>query len=737
MLKRIMAMSFFAAAIVLVSAKPVMACTGVYVGKKASADGTVIIARSSDNQAVWGNHVTVTERVENVPGRKMQVDMDGTVFSELPDTTYKYTAAPFLSSTMAANSVANDAGACANEYGVAMTMAVTAYANEDALSADPLIDSGLTENTAADLVICQSRSAREAVKVLLSLIDRYGSSEGNIAFIADQNEAWYVEMYTGHQYAAVLLPEDRVCVFGNEFTLEYLSDYREKITSPGLESLPLRNGFSYYGRRGELNIFDTYSGEKVTQDYCHMRTWIGHKVLAPKLYGGDYDAGSRYPLCFPPGRKVGLADVCALLRNRYEGTAYDPDVTGRTDMRVIGTDTAMSVHALQIYDDLPARMSCVTWESVGPAIYGVFVPISNASLYVSEAYGKDQPETEAFDFNSDDFPYYAFKELTTLCVEREEHLTYGKPVRDYWMSAEEKMRDGMGRVLEDASRMKNEDEAGEYITGYCTRSQTLAFSDAKSLLNKVIWTQSGNGNTLKSARDPDTGALLGHERVLAPMKAGLDPAGYSYESYKQDISSKIAEPTYSIRKVSGAADWKSIPELDIDRVLWTDDYGIRAKGQLCYDEENLYVHLSAAEKDIRAENTEPLSPVYEDSCLEFFFMPGSSDDYFNFEINPNGVLNIGFGPKKTDRINIARSDAKDYFGIETERTEDGWEASYRIPLKFIRVFCPDFSFSGDVAANMYKCGNKTVHKHYLSWTQIDLEEPNFHCPQFFGTMYFE
>ena len=194
---------------------------------------------------------------------------------------------------------------------------------------------------------------------------------------------------------------------------------------------------------------------------------------------------------------------------------------------------------------------------------------------------------------------------------------------------------------------------------------------------------------------------------------------------------------YSITKVNGEADWDNIPSVSIDKVLWTEDYGIRGRGQLCYDDENLYVHLSAVEKDIRAENTEPLSPVYEDSCLEFFFMLPGSDDYFNFETNPNGCLCVQFGPEKTDRINIVRDDAEEYFDIRADRTSDGWEVFYRIPLKFIQLFYPDYHFGGEISANMYKCGNKTVNKHYLSWTQIDLDAPNFHCPEFFGEMRFD
>ena len=77
---------------------------------------------------------------------------------------------------------------------------------EQAMAADPLVEHGISEFTAVDLVTCQSATAREGTEKLLSLIDEYGSSEVNIALIADQQETWYIEMYSGHQYAAVKLP---------------------------------------------------------------------------------------------------------------------------------------------------------------------------------------------------------------------------------------------------------------------------------------------------------------------------------------------------------------------------------------------------------------------------------------------------------------------------------------------------------------------------------------------------
>lgn len=504
-----------------------LACTGVYVGSGASDDGTIMIARSNDKQTVCGNHVTVTPRVENEPGRTMPLNIISKTSVELPETTFRYTATPFMDSAFdAIANIRHDAAACANEYGVVITSSVTAFSNDAALKADPLVEAGLAEDTMSDLVICQSRTAREAVDVLLSLIDTYGSSESNIVMIADQTEAWYVEIYTGYQYAAVKLPDDQVSVFGNEYTMEYLSDYEEYRISDELLRLPEEKGFAAYGDNGELNLFDTYSGASVRKDYCHMRTWIGHQVLAPSVYSGDYDAEIRYPLTFTPDQKVSLTDVCRLMRNRFEGTDYDPDRYDRTDSRVIGTDTALSVHVLQVYPELPAEMACVTWESTGPAVYGIFVPVSNAMTAIKSAYGKDQPAEEKGIFDTEHYPYYAYKGLCTLCVERSACQTYGEPVRDYWTDAEELIFAGMPRILDRASKMKDRDSAADYLTAYCTFIQDQAFSDAKSLLNAVMWTQSSNSNTMKTGINPETGEVLDPERLRQPMSVTLDPTAY-------------------------------------------------------------------------------------------------------------------------------------------------------------------------------------------------------------------
>jgi len=195
---------------------------------------------------------------------------------------------------------------------------------------------------------------------------------------------------------------------------------------------------------------------------------------------------------------------------------------------------------------------------------------------------------------------------------------------------------------------------------------------------------------------------------------------------------------YTIAKKPEPLDWSAVPKLSIDNLLWSDPVDIKAEAALCYDDDGLYVRLTAIEKNIRAENTGKLGIPCEDSCLEFFFSPINGDSrYFNVEVNPNGCLYLGFG---SSRYNLHRLIALyESFSVETSRTPDGWLVTYRIPWDFIRLFFPEFkACSGTtMRANFYKCGDLTVQPHYFSWNPITLENPEFHCPDHFGLLCFE
>lgn len=63
------------------------------------------------------------------------------------------------------------------------------------------------------------------------------------------------------------------------------------IVSEDLKNLPEKKGFAVWDDTGNgknLNLKKTY-GIWPHMDDTHMRTWIGHQILAPSQYHDDYD----------------------------------------------------------------------------------------------------------------------------------------------------------------------------------------------------------------------------------------------------------------------------------------------------------------------------------------------------------------------------------------------------------------------------------------------------------------
>ena len=197
--------------------------------------------------------------------------------------------------------------------------------------------------------------------------------------------------------------------------------------------------------------------------------------------------------------------------------------------------------------------------------------------------------------------------------------------------------------------------------------------------------------------------------------------------------------SYKVKKICGAPDWSAIPVMPIDTLLWTDSIDVSAQAQVCWDETALYIRLAAREKDIRMEECGLLSEVCEDSCLEFFLQPTERADYFNFEMNPNRAIYLGYGTNVENLIRLIVPNVEKMLDSKVEFTADGWVLTYQIPFAFIRRFFPEFKAEAgaQMRANAYKCGDKTAKPHFLAWNPIDLPEPAFHCPQFFGLLILE
>ena len=194
---------------------------------------------------------------------------------------------------------------------------------------------------------------------------------------------------------------------------------------------------------------------------------------------------------------------------------------------------------------------------------------------------------------------------------------------------------------------------------------------------------------------------------------------------------------YTVARVN-EINWSRIEAVELAHQPWLEPCDIQAKAQLCHDGENLYVHMEAKEKNIRATLTGALDAVCCDSCMEFFFAPDVQDvRYFNFEWNKLCNMLVGFGAQRQTRVRQILKNPQEVFRPESFETADGWAIEYRIPLSFIRMYFPAFEFVGEAACNFYKCGDETETPHYLAWAPLSSETPDYHRRQDFGALVFE
>ncbi len=184
---------------------------------------------------------------------------------------------------------------------------------------------------------------------------------------------------------------------------------------------------------------------------------------------------------------------------------------------------------------------------------------------------------------------------------------------------------------------------------------------------------------------------------------------------------------------------------DIDQVNWEKDFpkSLPVTVRVAHDNERLYLYYTVLGEEIRAVNTKDFGSVWEDSCVEFFMQREGEPVYRNFECNALGVLLSkcneakGKGKPQTKLMSRIRR-----FGTIDHRYEGGtqvadWTMYLEIP-KQAMGFDDHETLGGQIIrGNFYKCGDKTVEPHFLSWSPIDLPEPDFHVPGFFGLLMLE
>ncbi len=173
------------------------------------------------------------------------------------------------------------------------------------------------------------------------------------------------------------------------------------------------------------------------------------------------------------------------------------------------------------------------------------------------------------------------------------------------------------------------------------------------------------------------------------------------------------------------------------------------QARMMYDNENLYVIFRVNDRYVRCLVTEICGPVYEEPAVEFFFSPDPAfpDRYFNLEINCGGTPLMNYNDFSTKQRNPL--DVEDIRKVEIahslpqivdpEITEPvTWTIEYRIPLEMLarysKILLPKPGI--EWRANFYNIAEKGTNIHFLTWSPVNNPVPNFHLPQFFGTIRF-
>ena len=455
------------------------ACTGMYAGKAVSADGTILIGRTVDT-APWTSchRFVATPRVADKPGRIYAETPDGFTYP-LPPTTYAFVSTPRFSSLRRG---AMDS-ACANEKGFVVSGTVTAQAQAKLIAADPMVPSGAGENSLPGLLARCCATAREGLELLAKVIAEKGHHGGEIYMLADREEAWYVEVYTGHQWAAVKMPDDKVACFGNQFMIRSFDPASPNTRhSPDLLKLAERVGTLVKGEDGLPDIFRSYSNP--LGDYSNYRTWFGHRTLAPET-AGAYAVDAPQPLFYSPARKVTLRDFFELQRTRYEGTDHNPEANNLQKVRVIGTTKQASCHVIQVDPRLPAPLAATVWATAASSEHGLFVPLNAAITSTPIAYSQDQV-----------LPWQQWDPLLAGCCFRrlsalaeKDRKWYGAGVRAYWRAREDEFLKVYPSRLAAAAQTwsANPKRAAAALTAWTSGELTRALTHARAMTDELLW----------------------------------------------------------------------------------------------------------------------------------------------------------------------------------------------------------------------------------------------------------
>jgi len=343
--------SLVLSAAMLLASSGAFACSNLIVGKKASVDGSVMVSYNADDYGMFG-HLCHYPAGTHPKGSMRQIyDWDSGVYhGEIEEAPVTY------------NVIGN-----INEF--QLSIGETTYGGrEEMVGSTGILDYG----SLIYVTLQRAKTAREAISVMTSLVEKYGyNSEGETFSICDPNEAWIMEMQgtgagsKGVVWVAMRIPDDAICAHANQSRIGKfnMKDKKNVLYSKNVISYARKMGW-FNGKDSEFSWKNTYAFPDFSgRRFCDARVWSFFNHYAddfdrylPWALGKDKDAEDM-PLWIVPNRKLSVADVENGMRDHYEGTALALDTTsiggGVYEMPYRPTPLTFTVDGKQYFNERP------------------------------------------------------------------------------------------------------------------------------------------------------------------------------------------------------------------------------------------------------------------------------------------------------------------------------------------------------------------------------------------------
>ena len=337
--------------LMLLPAVDAAACTNFIVGKKASVDGSVMVSYNADDYGMFGYLCHYPAGIHQKGEMRKIYDWDtGEYHGEIPEAPVTY------------NVIGN-----INEF--QLSIAETTYGGrEEMVDTTGIIDYG----SLIYIALQRSKTAREAISVMTSLVEKYGyCSEGETFSICDPNEAWIMEMMgtgpgsKGVVWVAQRIPDDAICAHANQSRIGKfnMKDKKNVLYSKNVISYARKMGW-FSGKDADFSWKNTYAFPDFSgRRFCEARVWSffnqyqdGFDRYLPWALGKDPNAEDM-PLWIVPNRKLSVHDVETSMRDHYEGTAMALDSTniggGLYEMPYRPTPLTFKVNGKQYFNERP------------------------------------------------------------------------------------------------------------------------------------------------------------------------------------------------------------------------------------------------------------------------------------------------------------------------------------------------------------------------------------------------